>query len=107
MLAFKMKIFQRIQYLILDKVGSLTYTCCLITHNPQFWLECGVDPNCKDYDMRTPLHIAYANNRTEIVALLEKYNSLDNQIGSMENLIQIEHLKPFLHYKMCSHVIMI
>lgn len=63
--------------------------CYMVKRNElqklQFWLECGVDPNCKDYDMRTPLHIAYANNRTEIVALLEKYNSLDNQIDKWGN----------------------
>lgn len=35
-------------------------------------LEAGASPNCKDYDGRTPLHIAVADGHTQIVELLLK-----------------------------------
>ncbi|KAL5259485.1 hypothetical protein ACHWQZ_G009806 [Mnemiopsis leidyi] len=66
----------------LDQKILASRLCYMVKRNEveklQVWLECGVDPNCKDYDKRTPLHIAYSNNRTEIISLLEKFNSLDS-----------------------------
>ena len=42
----------------------------------------GANPNYKDYDGRTPLHIAAAENRVEMAALLLKYQ---NDINAVDN----------------------
>ncbi len=53
---------------------------CYIVYNNQQdvlekWLKCGVSPNHKDYDSRTPLHIAYDNDKKECIDILLKYNA--------------------------------
>ena len=39
------------------------------------WLKCGVSPNHKDSASRTPLHIAYDNDKKECIDILLKYNA--------------------------------
>ena len=53
--------------------------CYLVYNNKpkvlKKWLKCGISPNHKDYDDRTPLHIAYDNSRDECKEILMKYDA--------------------------------
>ena len=52
---------------------------CYIVYNNdskilEYWLKCGISPNHKDYDNRTPLHIAYTYTK-ECIDILLKYGA--------------------------------